>query len=80
MAETTNMELDLLQRRAWTVGCYVNRHRNWDPLSDTGGDLYLMDRKTRQNPKPETIIKFSTVQQIEDALTIIERERFSRLA
>jgi hypothetical protein len=74
------MEFDLLVRRARIVGMYVNRHRNWNPITDTGGDLYLMERKTSKNPKPPTLLKFATADEISDALTIVERETFKRRA
>lgn len=76
--ETPPLEFDLLVRRARIVGMYVNRHRNWNPLTDTGGDLYLMERKTHKNPKPPTLLKFATADEIGDALTIVERETFRR--
>lgn len=79
-SETSQMELDLLQRRAELVGMYVNRHRQWDPLTDSGGDLYLMERKTRRNPKPPSMLRYATAEQINDALAIIERETFKRRA
>jgi hypothetical protein len=78
--ETPEMEFDLLVRRARIVGMYVNRHRVWDPLSDNSGDLYLMERKTRQNPRPPSLLRYATAEQIADALTVIESETFKRHA
>lgn len=79
MPETSQMEFDLLVRRARLVGMYVNRHRNWSPL-DSGGDLYLMEQRTTKNPRPPTLLKFATAEEISDALTIAERERFGKRA
>lgn len=78
--ETPQIEFDLLVRRARIVGMYVNRHRNWNALHDTGGDLYLMERKTQRNPKPQSLLKYATALEIGDALTIVERETFKRRA
>ena len=78
--DVDQMTLDLLQRRAFAVGFYCNKHRNWNPLADSGGPLYLMEKRTRTNPKPQTVIKFATVEQLETALQTIERETFSRRA
>jgi hypothetical protein len=80
VAETPAMDFDLLVRRARVCGMYVNRHRDWNPLTDTGGDLYLMERRTARNPKPPTLLKFASAEEIGDALTIIERETFKRQA
>lgn len=75
MSATSDMELDLLQRRAWGCGCYVNRHLKSDIAF---GDLYLMDKRTKRNPKPPTLAKYATVAQIEQALTVVEAERFKQ--
>lgn len=75
-AETPRIEFDLLVIRAANVGMYLNRHKVWDALSDSGGDLYLMERRTRTNPRPPTLVRYATVAQIEEALSKIERETF----
>jgi len=36
MSETTEAELEDLQRRAGAVHCYCNRHRTWDPARGRG--------------------------------------------
>ena len=41
-----------------------------------GGDLYLMERKTQRNSSPVTLVKYATVAEVEEALMIIEQERF----
>ncbi len=68
MAETSRIELELLQRRADASNYYVNRHKGWDPTRGNG-DLYLMRKvKFRTEPK-ETILRFSTADQIHAELT-----------
>jgi hypothetical protein len=76
--ETPQIDLDQLQKRAALVDCYVNRHRAADLTR--GGDLYLMDRRTQRNPNAVTLAKFSTVAQVEAALTIVEQERFNHVS
>lgn len=77
MPITDEMELDLLRKRADFVGCYVQRHKNADIF---GGDLYLMERRTPRNPRPPTLLKYASADQISDALAEIESIRLRRRA
>jgi hypothetical protein len=72
MAETDQMEFDLLQRRARAAGYYVNRHKNWDPARGTG-DLYLQRAKKWRNEHEETLMSYATADEIHAALAEIER-------
>jgi hypothetical protein len=74
-AETSQMELDLLVRRAKANGMYVNRHKQWNPMSDDGGDLYLMPRKTFRDEKMPTVLKYATAEQVHQELARIEQRR-----
>lgn len=68
MRETDEIELDLLRRRADASNYYVNKHKGWDPTRGNG-DLYLQRKvKFRTEPK-ETILRFSTAEQIHAKLT-----------
>jgi len=58
------MEFDLVVRRACAAGFYVNRHRNYDPCVETGGDLYLMERRKFAGEKCETLLRYTTPDQI----------------
>jgi hypothetical protein len=73
MAETSDMELDLLRIRADAAGCYVGRHRNWDPARG-GGDLFLQWRRKFRNAPLETILKYATPDAINQRLAEIEME------
>jgi hypothetical protein len=75
MPETTDNELERLQRRADAAGCYVNRHRAWDPLRGNG-DLWLQwKRRTRDDRAPELhLLSYSTAAQVADALAEIEAQ------
>jgi hypothetical protein len=75
MSVTSEMDLDFLKKRAEQVGCWCRRHRECDPVR---GDLYLMERKTQRNPNPVTYVKYATVAEVEEALTVIEQETFRR--
>ncbi len=77
MSVTSDLDLIWLQKRAELCGCYVNRHPDADP---TRPDLYLMTRRTERNPHPPTLCKYASVEEIEDALTIVEEERLRRKA
>jgi hypothetical protein len=63
MPETSPMEFDLLVRRADAAGFYVNRHRSFDPLSQRG-DLYLMPKRKIPGERPDTVLKFTTADEI----------------
>lgn len=76
--ETPRAEFDQLVIRARNCGLYVNRHKVWDMLSESGGDLYLMYRRTWREPQPETIIKYATADEIESALAAREREIYGQ--
>lgn len=79
MPETSEAELDLLQRRAKQVDFYCNRHKSYDPARG-GGDLYLMVRKRFKHEKVETLISYATPFQIETALLEIEARTWKRKA
>ncbi len=68
MAETSQMELELLQTRADAANFYVQRHKHWDPTRGNG-DLYLQ-RKVKFRDEPKTdIMPFSRAEQIHAKLT-----------
>jgi hypothetical protein len=74
-AETSEMELDLLQRRADATNCYCNRHRNWDPTRGNG-DLYLqLKKKYRGDPNGESILRYATADEIHRKLGELETRR-----
>jgi len=60
---TDDMEFDLVVRRARAAGFYVNRHRNFDPCRE-GGDLYLMPRRKFAGDHVETLLAYTTADQI----------------
>ena len=51
--ETSEMELDLLRRRARMCSMYVNRHKHWDPARGTG-DLYLQKKRSSAPTRMKT--------------------------
>ena len=69
--ETPEQDFYNLIDRARAAGVFLQRHLNFDPVTGTG-DLYLMERRTADNPKPPTLLKFATASEVEDALTKIE--------
>ena len=71
MAETDEMELDLLRRRADACGMYVNRHKEWDP-NRGNGDLYLQRKKKFRYERNEDVLRYATADQIHNALCEIE--------
>ena len=77
MSVTSDLDLIWLQKRAELCGCYCNRHKDADP---TRPDLYLMLRRTTHHPRPPTLVKYGTVEEIEEALLIVEGERLRRRA
>ena len=76
MAETPELELDLLRRRAAACGMFVQRHRVADTM--LGGDLYLQPRRTTTNPRPPSILKYARADQVHAALAKAERKMFGR--
>jgi len=77
--ETDEMELDLVQRRADAAGYYVNRHRQWDATRGTG-DLYMQRKKKfRGDPNGESIMRYSTADQIHAELGRIEAQQQTNL-
>lgn len=74
MAETSEMELDLLRRRAARCGHFVQRHRAADTM--IGGDLYLQQRRSTTNPRPPSLLKYATADQVHAALAEVERKMF----
>lgn len=79
MAETSEMELGLLQRRARSMGFYCNKHREFDPARGTG-DLYLMPAKRFRTERVPTLMSYATAEQIEDELTAIMEDRSRHLS
>jgi hypothetical protein len=71
--ETPDIELIWLQKRAELCGCHVNRHLGADVTR--GGDLYLQSQHLKTDPHPQSLCKYATVAEIEDALTMVEAER-----
>jgi hypothetical protein len=63
MAETDDMEFDLLRRRAEALGYFVQRHRNYDPCMP-GGDLYLAPSRRFRGEHVDTILKYATADKI----------------
>jgi hypothetical protein len=80
-AETAEMELELLRRRAEASGHYVNRHKTFDSTMP-GGDLYLMEKRTRWNAKRHlpSIIRYATAEHVHAKLTEIEQTVFETSA
>jgi hypothetical protein len=39
-----------------------------------------MERRTQRNPNPISYVKFANVAEVEEALTVIEEERFGRIS
>jgi hypothetical protein len=78
-AETDDMELDLVQRRADAAGYYVNRHRNWDPARGTG-DLYMQRKKKyRGDENGASILRYSTADEVHAKLGEIEAQQHINL-
>jgi len=75
MAITDDVELGFLIKRANACGCFVQRHRVADPMD---GDLYLQERRSRGNPKPPSIVRYATADQVHAALERIERQQNGR--
>jgi hypothetical protein len=76
--ETSEMELDLLRRRASDCGMYVARHLKFDPCAG-GGDLYLQRAKRfRGDANGESYLRYSTPDQVHAALGKIERGEFRK--
>jgi hypothetical protein len=71
--ETSDMELDLLQRRASAANCYCNRHRTWDPARGDG-DLYLQPKKKFRGDLNGEICRYATSDQVHRHLARIEEE------
>ena len=71
MAETSEMELGLLRKRADASGYYVNRHKNWDPMRGNG-DLYLQPKKKYREDANVNLASYATADQIHEMLAIIE--------
>jgi hypothetical protein len=77
MAETNDMEFDLLRRRAANVGLYLDRHLNFDPCLP-GGDLYIASRRRFRGEHVDTLLKYATVDQCHDFLTAYEEECYGQ--
>lgn len=73
MPETDEIEFDLLVRRAADLGYYVQRHRNWDPMRGTG-DLYLAPRRRFPGEHVDTIMKYTTADDIHAYLSRVGRQ------
>jgi hypothetical protein len=68
MAETNQIELQLIQRRASAGNYYVNRHVSWDAARG-GGDLYLQPKKKFRGDLNGNILAYATAEQIHAKLT-----------
>lgn len=75
MPETSEMEFDLVRRRADAVNFYVNRHKDFDPTRGTG-DLYLQPRRKFRREHVNTVLGYATADQIHEALAQIEAETY----
>lgn len=64
MPATDDMEFDLVVKRAREAGFFVQRHRNYDPCQGNGGDLYLMPRRGDLGVHAETLLKYTTADEI----------------
>jgi hypothetical protein len=68
MPATDEMEFDLLVRRARDAGFFVQRHKNYDPCRE-GGDLYLMPRRNFPAEHVESLLTYTTADEIHKFLT-----------
>lgn len=62
MPEPTEMEFDLLVRRARELGFFLQRHRHYDPCSP-GGDLYIQEGRRFTGQHCETLLRYATEDQ-----------------
>lgn len=76
MRETSDMEFDLVRRRADAVNCYVNRHKNFDPARG-GGDLSLQPRRKFRREHVDTILGYATADEIHAELAKIENSNYA---
>jgi hypothetical protein len=67
MAETNEMEFDLLCRRADAGNYYVNRHKAADLTR--GGDLYLQPKKKFRGDLNGNILSYATVDEVHAKLS-----------
>jgi hypothetical protein len=67
MAETDDIEFDLLRRRADEAGFFVQRHRDYDPCRG-GGDLYLQEKRELRRDRMPSLLKYATADQIHEFL------------
>jgi len=72
MGEISQMELDLLRMRADAAGCYVNRHKQWDPARGDG-QLYLQAKRKFRGERTADLLRYATADQIHAELTKIEK-------
>jgi hypothetical protein len=69
MADISEMELDLLKRQADTLGLYVNTHRDNSLVNIMDGKvLYLQRKKKAHDDHPASILKYATVDEVQDYL------------
>ncbi len=76
-AETPQMELELLQRRAEASNYFVQRHKYWDPSRGTG-DLYLQRKRKFRGEHVDTLMRYATADEIHAELGRIEAENRKR--
>jgi hypothetical protein len=70
MADVDEMELDLLKRQADTLGLYVNRHREILLCDIMDGRVFYLQRKRKSHGEVcPTILKYATVEEVQDYLT-----------
>jgi len=75
MSEVSDMELDLLRRRAVVAGSgyYVDRHKDWDPAQGNG-ELYLAHKRRSRNEHVATVLSYATPDQVHAKLGEIEKQ------
>lgn len=78
MGETSQMDFDLLRRRAKACNHYVNRHKVFDAARGNG-DLYLQPAKKFRDERVESILTYATPDEIHEALAEVETGTLGKL-
>jgi hypothetical protein len=76
MSTTDDLEFELTRRRARQEGFYLNRHLDYDPAQG-GGDLYLMPERTRENPRPLSLLSYATSAEVHAYLNQVLARRLN---
>lgn len=76
VAETSEMEFDLLIMRARHCDMFVGRHKDFNP-AHSRGDLYL-SHKARAGVREPAILIYATEDQVHAALGEWEKEFFAK--